>query len=107
MHGFRYRIEIYTPAAKRQFGYYCLPVLLGNRLAARVDLKSDRRAGVLRVQSAWLEPHAPRDAAPRIAGLLRSAAEWQGLGEFAVQDWGDLAAPLAVELRVGLTPRHS
>lgn len=107
VHGFRYRIEIYTPAAKRQFGYYCLPVLLGNRLAARVDLKSDRRAGVLRVQSAWLEPHAPRDAAPRIARLLRSAAEWQGLGEFAVQDWGDLAAPLAVELRVGLTPRHS
>lgn len=105
LHQFHYRIEIYTPAAKRQFGYYSLPVLLGNQLAARVDLKNDRKAGVLRIQSAWSERHAPRDAAPRIAALLRSAAMWQGLTGFVVQNWGDLASALAAELRVPLTPR--
>ncbi|MDO5094345.1 MAG: crosslink repair DNA glycosylase YcaQ family protein [Propionibacteriaceae bacterium] len=105
LHQFHYRIEIYTPAAKRRFGYYSLPVLLGNQLAARVDLKNDRKAGVLRIQSVWSERHTPRDAAPRIAGLLQSAAAWQGLTQFLVQDWGDLAAALAAELRVPLTPR--
>ena len=105
--GFHYRIEIYTPAHKRQFGYYCLPVLLGDRLAARVDLKNDRRRGVLRVQSAWSEAHAPRDAAPRVAELLRTAAHWQSLGGVEVQDWGDLAPRLAADLHVPLTPRRS
>ncbi|MDO5066630.1 MAG: crosslink repair DNA glycosylase YcaQ family protein [Propionibacteriaceae bacterium] len=105
LHGFHYRIEIYTPAAKRQFGYYSLPVLLGGRLAARVDLKNERKQRVLRIQSAWLEPHAPRDAAARVAALLRDAARWQGCEAFVVQNWGDLAPGLAAELGAALSPR--
>lgn len=105
LHGFHYRIEIYTPAARRQFGYYSLPVMLGGRLAGRVDLKNDRRQRVLRIQSAWLEAHAPRDAPGRVAELLREAARWQGCEDFVVQDWGDLAPRLAVELGVRLTQR--
>lgn len=98
MFGFHYRIEIYTPAAKRVFGYYSLPILLDEALVGRVDLKSDRQNGVLRVQSAWTEPDAPSDTAERVAGLLRSAAEWQGLSGIEVVGRGTLSPALAAEL---------
>lgn len=94
MFGFHYRIEIYTPAARRRYGYYVLPVLLDDRLAARVDLKSDRRAGVLRAQSAWVEPGAPPDTAERLAALLREAASWQGLERVEASPVGTLGAQL-------------
>ena len=95
---FHYRIEIYTPEPDRKFGYYSLPVLLDDRLVGRVDLKSDRKAGVLRVQSAWAEPGAPADLAARLAPVLERAARWQGLDDLSVTGRGDLSPALASEL---------
>ena len=104
MFGFRYRIEIYTPGPKRVFGYYTLPLLQDEALVGRIDLKSDRQNGALRVQSAWVEPgHAPD--VERVAQLLRETAAWQGLGGLVVQNWGDLAPTLAAELGVPLVER--
>ncbi|WP_382304877.1 winged helix-turn-helix domain-containing protein [Herbiconiux sp. UC225_62] len=99
---FHYRIEIYTPQPKRVYGYYVLPVLIDDRIPARIDLKSDRQAGVLRVQAAWAEPGLVPDDVPRIAQLLREATLWQGLpGDVEVMPRGTLATALAAELAAG------
>ena len=94
--GFRYRIEIYVPQPKRQYGYYVLPFLLNDQLVARVDLKRDRQRGVLMVHGAFGELGVPvDDVVQALAIELLSMARWLGLGSVEVGAKGDLASPLA------------
>ena len=81
---FRYRIEIYVPAAKREFGYYVLPILHGDRLIGRLDPTHDRKAGVLRVNAVYAEPGAPADAWPAVRAALDDLATWVGADEVAL-----------------------
>jgi hypothetical protein len=94
MFGVRYRIEIYTPAHKRTHGYYVLPFLEGDALTAKVDLKSDRKAGVLIVQASQAEPWASEATPVRLAQELKLMAGWLGLQSVRVERKGDLAGAL-------------
>ena len=92
---FDYRVEIFVPPAKREFGFYVLPLLLGERLVARVDLKADRARRRLSVQGAWIEEGVDaEEVAPALAKELRTLAGWLGLDSVAVGRRGNLAAKL-------------
>jgi hypothetical protein len=98
--GFDYRIEVYVPEANRNYGYYVLPLLLGDELVARVDLKADRQLSKLRVPAAYLEPGAdPRSVAAAAAAELDALRGWLGLDELAVGARGDLAGALRRAVR--------
>jgi uncharacterized protein YcaQ len=95
-----YRIEIYVPAPQRLYGYYVLPFLLGDRFAARVDLKAERKTGVLQIPAAWLEPTADQEeTAVTLAAELHRLAGWLGLHTVAPPDRGDFAVPLTAALK--------
>ncbi|HEX4223616.1 MAG TPA: crosslink repair DNA glycosylase YcaQ family protein, partial [Pseudonocardiaceae bacterium] len=92
---FHYRIEIYVPEPARKFGYYVYPFLLDDELAARVDLKADRVAGVLRVPGAFAESDTDHGrVAAELAAELRSMADWLGLDSVTVASKGNLAGAL-------------
>ncbi len=93
--GFRYRIEIYVPAAKRVHGYYVLPFLHDGELVARIDLKADRQAGTLRVRAAHAEPTFDEDRSlPALTERLEELTRFLGLADVTVEERGDLAAAL-------------
>ena len=98
MFGVRYRIEIYTPAEKRTHGYYVLPFLEGDALTARVDLKSDRKAGTLIVQASHAEPWASEATPEKLAAELKLMAAWLGLERVRVEKKGDLAGALSAAI---------
>jgi uncharacterized protein YcaQ len=98
--GFDYQIEIYVPAPKRIYGYYVLPFLMGDRFAARVDLKADRPESTLLVRAAYVEaPLKPAVVAAALADELRLVSHWLSLERIAVAGKGNLAGTLKREVR--------
>ncbi len=98
--GFRYRIEIYVPEPDREFGYYVLPFLLGDQLVARVDLKADRRRGVLAARGIFVEPGQSIDhVASALARELEALAAFLGLEGVEVGERGNLAPALRAACR--------
>ena len=98
--GFRYRIEIYTPAHQRVHGYYVFPLLVDDQLAGRFDLKADRATGQLLVQASWHEPGTVAGSvAEAAAPELHRMARWLGLDEVTARPMGNLHAELVVALR--------
>jgi uncharacterized protein YcaQ len=97
---FDYRIEIYVPESKRQYGYYVLPLLIEDSLVARLDLKADRKANVLRVLSAHFEV-GESDERVAVATMreLRVLCQWLGLAQLDIANRGNLAPALVHLLR--------
>jgi len=100
MFGFEYRIEIYTPEPKRQFGYYTLPILHNRDLVGRIDLKSDRQGRQLLAQASWheakLNDRQVGALAKEMSKHLKVVQSWQGLEQTVIRPKGNLAELLGV-----------
>ena len=97
--GFEYKIEIYTPAAKRRYGYYVLPVMVDGDLVARMDVKTDREADVLRIKSCFAEEgHVNAQTAERVAEAVRDLRSFVGSSSIEVEKRGDLASLLSEQI---------
>lgn len=97
---FHYRLEMYVPRAKRQYGYFVLPILDGDQIAGRLDCRIDRNAARLDVPGIWAQPDPPDGAPLRVAAALRQLATWLGAQSIAIDhvhcsDWADTFAPHA------------
>ena len=98
--------QLYVPPARRIYGYYVLPFLLGDTLVGRCDLKADGKRGALKVQSAYVEPGQDKTyVAAELAGELRQMQDWLGLDHLEVANRGDLAAALRRAARRSARPR--
>jgi len=102
--GFEYRIEVYTPAARRRYGYYSLPILHRGALVGRLDAKAHRKEGLFEVRALHLEPgvQADEDLLLGLAGALRGCAEWHGTPEIVVRksDPPELVEPVHAAIEV-------
>jgi uncharacterized protein YcaQ len=78
---FFYRLEMYVPKAKREYGYYVLPILRGDRVIGRIEPVFDRKTRVLRIEGVFAEPGAPKSAGTGIAVAMRRLAKWLGAAE--------------------------
>jgi uncharacterized protein YcaQ len=99
---FEYRIEVYTPAAKRRYGYYSLPILHRGELIGRLDAKAHRKEGMFEVKAVHLESDVPvtEDLVSGISATLRDCAEWHGTPEVRVNS--SHPPELAEALRIGV-----
>ena len=109
--GFEYKIEVYTPAARRRYGYYSLPILHSGSLVGRLDAKAHRKQGTFEVKSIHLEPDTPvnDDLVSELAYALRDCAGWHGTPEVLVRrsDPSELTEPLRLALDGGAVPRSA
>src|SRR5687768_5611921 len=106
--GFEYKIEVYTPAARRRYGYYSLPILHNGALVGRLDAKAHRRQGTFEVKAIHLEPDTPvnDDLVFGLADALRDCAGWHGTPEVLVRrsDPSELTETLRLALDEGTVP---
>jgi uncharacterized protein YcaQ len=103
--GFDYKIEVYTPAARRRYGYYSLPILHDGALVGRLDAKAHRKQDFFEVKAIHLEPGVPfsEDLTAGIAGALRDCADWHGTPEVVARrsEPSELAEALRVSFEDG------
>lgn len=102
--GFHYRIEIYVPAAKRQYGYYVFPILWGHRFVGRTDLKADRAASALRVNLIHFEADPEPELLERVNDELWRMARWLGLERVTIAAEHSLCTPWALAAKRHIRP---